>query len=204
MISELDEKTELLQRMLEREALAGVLLNAQHNFSWLTGGATNGIDHSRENGAASLLVTANGKRYILASNIEMSRMLNEEVSEADFEPIEYGWQDEKAAESFVIDKAKSLIANGDFATDYQIESKVAECRYSLTCDETLRYRTLGRDAGSAIGKVIDNIKPGESESEIAERLRHEFAQGGMTSVVTLVAADDRISKYRHPVSTANR
>ena len=32
--------------MMAREGLGGVLLNAQHNFAWLTGGRSNGIDTS--------------------------------------------------------------------------------------------------------------------------------------------------------------
>lgn len=204
MSNEIDIKTERLQRMLEREKLGGVLINAQHNFAWLTGGATNGIDLSRENGAASLLVTADGHRYIFANNIEMPRMLAEEVSIEDFVPVEYPWQDEKATTSFVIIKAKGLIAAGEIATDHQIEGTVAQCRYRLTLDEKERYRSLGSDAGAAIRKVIDNIELGESEVEIAEKLRNELALGGITSVVTLVAADDRISQYRHPVPTGNR
>ena len=40
---EIDEKTERLQRMLATEGLDAVLLNAQHNFAWLTGGGTNGV-----------------------------------------------------------------------------------------------------------------------------------------------------------------
>lgn len=204
MSNEIDIKTERLQQLLEREKLGGVLINAQHNFAWLTGGSTNGIDLSRENGAASLLVTADGKRYILANNIEMPRMLAEEVSAADFEPIEYSWQDEKASGNFAIDNAKTLITGGEIATDYQIEGKIAQCRYSLTPDEIERYRSLGSDAGAAVRKVIENIEPGGSEIEIAEKLRHELAENGMTSVVTLVAADERISQYRHPIPTSKR
>ena len=204
MVSELAEKTERLQRMLEREKLGGVLLNAQHNFAWLTGGFSNGIDLSRENGAASLLVRADGKRYILASNIEMSRMCAEEILADDFEPVEYAWQDEKASGSFVVDKAKELLTRGDIATDYAVESKIARCRYQSTVNEIGRYRELGNDAGIAVRRVIDKITPGETEREIAETMRHELALGGMTSVVTLVATDERISQYRHPVPSEKR
>ena len=113
--------------MLSREGLGGVLLNAQHNFAWLTGGATNGIDLSRENGAASLLVTAHGKRYLLANNIEMHRMLAEEVSVDEFEPIEYSWQDEKTNGNFVIEKA-AAVCGGNVASDYAIENNVGPSR----------------------------------------------------------------------------
>jgi Xaa-Pro dipeptidase len=185
------------------ESLGGILLNAQNNFAWLTGGSSNGIDLSRENGAASLLIRSDGKRFVLANNIEMPRLLSEEISADQFEPLKYRWQQEKASGNFVIETASSLI-DGEIATDYAIEGKIAACRYQLTPDEIERYRGLGKDAGNAVRKVIDKITPGETESEIAETLRHELALCGMTSVVTLVAADERISQYRHPVPTAKR
>jgi antitoxin VapB len=46
--------------------------------------------------------------------------------------------------------------------------------------------------------------PGQTEIEIAKKMLAELAAGGMTSVVTLVAADERIAKYRHPVPSDNR
>ncbi len=197
--------------MLAAEGLGGVLLNAQHNFAWLTSGASNGIDLSRENGAAYLLVRSDGKRFMLANNIEMPRLLAEEVSANDFEPVDFSWQGEKGVGNFVIEKAMALLDRGDIATDIaidaqtkSIESRIAGCRYSLTPDEAARFRTQGRDAGIAVKNVIDNLIPGESEIEIAEKLRHEFALGGMASVVTLVAADERIAQYRHPIPTAKR
>ena len=203
MVSELEEKTQRLQQLLEREQLAGVLLNAQHNFSWLTGGGSNGIDLSRENGAASLLVTSNGKRFVLANKIEMPRMLSEEVSADDFEPVEFSWQDEKASANLVFEKARAL-ADGEIAADYAIESKIAPCRHQLTSDELARYRVKGTDAGAAIRRAINQITPRETEIEIAETMRHEFALGGMTAIVALVAADERIAQFRHPVPTAKR
>ena len=80
MNREIETKTERIIELLAREDLGGVLLNAQHNFAWITAGGTNGIDLSRESGAASIFVRRDGKRFVLANNIEMPRMLAEEVS----------------------------------------------------------------------------------------------------------------------------
>nr|MBA3442930.1 peptidase M24 [Pyrinomonadaceae bacterium] len=44
--SEIGEKIERVVRVLDAENLGGVLIGAQHNFAWLTGGGTNGIDLS--------------------------------------------------------------------------------------------------------------------------------------------------------------
>jgi antitoxin VapB len=45
------------------------------------------------------------------------------------------------------------------------------------------------------------LEPGETEAEVARRLFDALAARGMRSVVTLVAADERIAKFRHPVPT---
>lgn len=42
-----------MERTLAAEQLGGVLVGAQHNFSWLTAGGSNGIDLRREVGAGA-------------------------------------------------------------------------------------------------------------------------------------------------------
>lgn len=198
--------------MLARANLGGVLINAQHNFAWLTGGRSNGIDLSRENGAASLLVRADGKRFILANNIEMPRMLADEVSGDLFEPVEFTWEDEKSSADFVMNIAGSLaLTSSAVATDIllhpetrTIEGRIASCRYELTEAERTRYAILGKDAGTAVRTAITKLIPGETEIEIAAKLRQELSSYKIESVVTLVAADGRISDFRHPVPTAKR
>jgi Xaa-Pro aminopeptidase len=125
--SEIEIKTERIVELLEREHLGGVLLNAQHNFAWITGGASNGIDLSRENGVASIFVRKDGRRFLLANNIEMPRMLAEEVSTDDFEPAEFAWQDEKAAGDFLIIKASGL-SDGPIATDIVINKGTTQLK----------------------------------------------------------------------------
>lgn len=212
MNDELKEKTERIAAMLDREHLEAVLLNAQHNFAWLTGGGTSGIDVSRENGGASLLITRDGRRFILATNIEMPRMLAEEVAENDFEPVVLTWQSEKEGPGLIVDKARSVLKTAAaVATDLPIdiktpavEAKIAPCRYRLTNCEIERFRALGHDAGTAARRLIDKVSPGETEIEIAAKFRCELTAFNIDSVVTLIAADARISQFRHPLPTDNR
>jgi Xaa-Pro aminopeptidase len=208
--SELQEKTERLVKMLAAENLGGVLINSQTNFSWLTGGANNGIDQSRENGAASLLVRNDGKRFVLASRIEMPRILAEEISDEDFEPIEFGWEEEKGAPDFLIKKVAGLLEKGEMlAADLPlgakvVESAIARCRYQLTEAEIERYRVLGKDAGTIIGELAKSLRPGQSELEIARLASDALTKKNIRSVVALAAADERLQKFRHPVPTEKR
>jgi Xaa-Pro dipeptidase len=207
---EIDIKTERLRKMLSAGDLGGVLINSQHNFAWATGGRANGVNASIEPGACFLFVRADGKKFVLANNIEMPRILAEEVSADDFEPVEFSWQDEKSAGDFVIERAKALVRdNQKIASDLAlsptvrpVEGLIARCRYELTEPEIERFRELGKDAGSALGKIFETIAPGETELEIARKVKTALAARGIESVVTLVGADERIERFRHPVPTS--
>ena len=189
-----------------------MLLSAQHNFSWLTAGSTNGIDTSREGGAGSLLVRRDGRRFVLANRIEMPRLLAEEVLEEDFEPVEFGWEEEKSSGTFLTDRALALLKEGEaLGSDLPFESKVrtvegaiARCRYKLTDSEIERFKSLGRDAGESIGNLVRTLQPGESEREVARRASDALAARVARGIVVLVAADERLQRFRHPVPTERR
>lgn len=196
--------------MLQNENLGGVLLNSQHNFAWLTAGKNNGVDLSRENGAGSLLIRNDGKRFLIANRIEIPRMLAEEVSENDFEPIEFPWEADKINGNFVVETAQNLLDGKSLAADIfyhpnfrVIEGLIARCRYQLTDDEINRFKNLGKDAGSVFVGLHNKIEVGQTEKEIANIVKFELGKFGINSVVTLVAADERIKNFRHPIPTAN-
>src|SRR5438105_6770308 len=148
--------------MLAAEGLGGVLLGAQHNFAWLTAGGTSVVDTSREAGACALLVCGDGRRFVLASRIEMPRLLAEEITGEEFEPVEFAWEEEKSSPTFLAERAQALLnAGGVLGSDLAlpggarvVEGAVARCRYRLTESEVERYRLLGRDAGVAIGELV--------------------------------------------------
>lgn len=82
-----------------------------------------------------------------------------------------------------------------------VEDAIARARYKLTDSEVDRFKTLGRDAGEAIGKMARTLTPGLTEREVARQTNDVLATIGANSVVTLVAADERFQRFRHPVPT---
>ena len=206
---EIEDKVNRLWNMLRAENLDGVLLNSQHNFSWLTCGGSNGIDLSRENGAGFLFVTKEGGRYLIANNIEMERLLSEQVPhDSEIKPIEITWQEEKDPSS-ILKAAKSVASGANFGCDVAfaetrlIEQSIAACRSELTPEEIERFKDLGGDAGEALGKVVGKLAPGQTEIEVARIVRDSLQAYNIFPVVTLIGGDERISKFRHPVATEN-
>jgi Xaa-Pro aminopeptidase len=83
-----------------------------------------------------------------------------------------------------------------------LDRAVAAARVPLTVDEIPRYRALGAEAGRAVGEVARTLRPGVTETEIARRLADAAMGLGGRATVVLVAADDRMNRFRHPVPTA--
>ncbi len=203
---EIDDKVDRLARLAAGRGLGGILLNTQPNFAWLSGGRSNQIDGSRETGSGSLLVGARGERYVVANNIEMPRLHEEVLGGLGFTPCEYAWTQEQEDPGTAIATARQAVAgeigcDAPMAGGTPIDVAVAATRALLTPAEVDRYRALGRDLGCVIGEVCRTIVPDLTEIDIARRVAAAVAGIGARAIVNLVAADERMTRYRHPAPT---
>lgn len=206
--AEHQEKLARVAGVAQAAGALGVLLGAHHNIAWLTSGRHNRVDVSREAGTSRLLVTADGRRFVLANAIEMPRMLEEVLAGYDYEPIEYPWTDDQDA-GHAVRSARAVLGDGAVvAADIAlpdtlgIESALARARAPLTDGEIERYRLLGREAGQALGHVCRELTPGDDERDIARSVIDAAAGIHARAIVTLVGSDDRLRRYRHPVPAA--
>jgi Xaa-Pro aminopeptidase len=209
-MKELEEKTERLTRLAAEANVGGILMVTQPGFAWLTGGGSNRIDGSRENGNGALFVRADGRRFVIANVIEMPRLLDEELAGGEWEPIEYPWTEEHARPDTLARLARNLSSEAAVGADWPLagvthmDRALARARALLTQWEVERYRLLGAEAGSAIGALGRSLEPDLEESTIAQMINDAAASIGARAVVVLAAADDRIARFRHPVPTARR
>ncbi len=196
-------KEKRLISLLEAENLKAILLKKQANFSWLTGGGLNMVGIATEMGITSLLVTKEG-RYLIANKIEAARMMDEEgLKELGFELLEYEWYVEREAEMVqkVAGDLSQVGADVGFGQCRNLDGAIKKLRYSLTENEIERYLFLGEKLSKAIEKVMLGIKPGDTECEIAGRIGVELWKDRIDPTGLMVAADDRIYSYRHPIPT---
>jgi antitoxin VapB len=175
----------------------------------LTAGGRNATDLSREAGVGTLFLRSDGKRFVFANKIEMERLLTEELAGQGYEPIDFAWEEEKGNPNLISHVARSLTTESlPIGSDLisgeglqLIDNDIARARYQLTDTEIERFKSLGKDAGQAIGTVARQLKPGMTETEVARRANDALLAVGAFPVVTLVAADDRLKRFRHPVPT---
>jgi Xaa-Pro dipeptidase len=199
---ELAEKEDRVRRFLQQNRLRGVLLKRQANFSWLTCGGMNAVGIATEQGGTSLLITENAK-FVLSNNIEAPRMIHEEgVEKLGFLVKTYSWHEDLEAMILRTLVGKGLIACDVFVPDTRLMAEeFARLRYSLTPSEVERYRWLGKRASQAVEQTVMETRRGEKESEVVGRLCRELWKDRIDPVGLMVAADDRIRRFRHPIPT---
>lgn len=203
-VQEVATKLERVRLWLAESGLSGVVIGTQANFAWVTAGGRNHVATGTEAGVCSVVVTA-GRAAVVTSNIEASRLVDEELPAGCFEVIDFPWH-QPGEQNEVIER---LIGGGRVAGDLPSGGRepadgIVRLRRVLLPSEVDRYRDLSRDAASIVESVCRSVQLRESEMDTAGRVSALCFEKDILPVVNLVAADERLARYRHPIPTANR
>ena len=205
MNAELALKLERVRALVAEAKADGALVGRQSNFSWLACGGEAHIPLTTDRTFGQLLVTPKGF-YVLANRIEMPRLQAEPLRGLGAEPLLYDWADARGAVKAlraVVEPRRVVSDTGDWGTRARPEL-FPPLRYSLLPVEVRRYRALGRDAESAVNLTCRDLLPDITEYGIAGYLAEACWHLDLTPTVLLVAVDDRIGKFRHPLPTRQK
>ncbi len=205
LTEEIKEKEKRVRDFLRAKNLKALLLKRQANFSWMTCGGLNLVGITTEIGATSLLITEDSK-FVISNNIEAPRMIDEEgLEKQGFATKTFPWYEEQEASAL-----KKLVGEGAVACDVPfpgtvaLTEEIARLRYSLTPEELERHRWLGEKVSAGLEKTLMETKPRERESEVVARLCLEIWKDRIDPVLLMAGADDRVSRFRHPIPTERR
>ncbi|MBT3389164.1 MAG: aminopeptidase P family protein [Chloroflexi bacterium] len=203
MSSELSLKLANIDALLARHGLNALLLQSVANFAWLTGGAASYVNTADSVGVAALLITPVG-RYLITNNIEAARLRAEEKLEAQgWEFIVTDWYhtvDEIARRTTGL----HLGTDGIYPGDTDLSAELTPLRLVLTPEEQARFRGLARECAAAMDTAIRQVQPGMTEFEIAALLGAETQRRGVQPIINLIATDERVYYFRHPLPTQKK
>lgn len=178
-----------MARVCRERGIEGVWLRRRANVAWITDGADVHCNAASELGVASVLWTPRCKT-VLCDGIEAPRLRAEEFG-SEWEFRVSPWHQPAA------------LPAGEIASDWP-DDLLVDARAPLDEGELARLRELGADTAEVLRGVMFDIRPGWSELDAAGELGGRLRKRAIQAPVVLIAADERIARFRHPIATARR
>lgn len=204
--AEFEAKLAQIRGFLRERNLGGVVLTSQALFAWATAGGDNHVVLASEYGVARLLVTAD-RAAVLSNNIEWRRLSTEEFKGLDLSRIEFWycpWHADEAVAEIVRRLGQQRWASDSDIGPAQLGEDFTKLSYSLHGHEIARYRKLGKDCAAAMEEALAAARPGATEQHVAGLICQRLLDRGVRPHVILVAADERVYQFRHPIPTGRK
>ncbi len=202
-MSEFESKMAAAEGLLREKGLDALVLRRVSSVAWATCGAPTYVNTASDTGVATLVILP-GERHLITTRIEAPRLEMEEGL------ARQGWQFHVADWHGDEDLLGRLIAGKKAGSDLPLPgaddlgAEISQLRACLLPEEQERFRTLGRLCADAMEAAIARVQPGQRENELAAILGFEAQQRGAQPIVNLIATDERIFRYRHPLPTDKR
>lgn len=194
--SEVQTKLARVRALMAEHGVRTLWLRAVDNVAWITGGVDVAVNHADAIGVATVVITPD-TATVYTNTIEGPRLQNEDALEArGFALNVTPWERTQPVD---LGDAPGVDIRLDGAKDLGRALKIVRSR--LLPVEVERFRALGRACAQAMNAAIRRVQPGMTEWQIAAALAEETYAQGVTPIVVLIATDERIFRYRHPLPT---
>ncbi len=196
---ELKRKAKECRELLAQNGAAGLLLTEAANVSWMTGGAETHVPLAATASAGPLLVTPESV-YLCCNSIETARMLEEEMGGLGIQEAIGPWYDDEKRQEAI----EKVVGKGVVVRDTDAEPRdFLNRKQFVMCEaEIARYRIVSETSARVLHETCKALQKGWTELQVAGELAKRSHDAGIWPTLTLVAADVRIDKYRHPLPTS--
>ncbi len=203
---ELQAKHQRVVAYMKSHHLDALVLAQRPNFAWYTAGGLNHVGTADSTGVAALLITRE-QAVCITSNIEAPRLADEELLDLGIEVKAVPWFDETGLKTLWSSEFGRLRAACDVSLPAlpgsvtRLGADFASLRWVMTEGEIERYRILAQDVAECLESACCQARPGMTECELAAQIASRALAKGIRTPVLLVAADERVRRYRHPIPT---
>lgn len=192
------EKRARIKALLLEKGLEAVVLRKGANVAWIIGGRAH-IPTTLELSCMDVIVYLD-RIVVVTNKIEAQRLKDEELS-GDEELIVVNWFEGRDAQ---LPKGPKIGVDGVDGERINLQGEIENLRRKLNEFEVARLKEIGRDATEALEEAMLDIDSKDNEVEVAGEIAEELWERNLEPVVLLVAGEDRIKKYRHPLPTTSK
>ena len=196
---EVKTKLDRLRTVMTTARVDVVLLNQLSNIAWITAGASTHINLASDSGPSSVLITMDNA-FVVTDRVEAERLEQEEfLPVLGFTLLVEPWEHRNTLLTPLLAEKRS--GQDGLGQGVNMSRELQILRSHLQVQEVERLSTIGSLASAALSEVMHAIQPGMTEATIARMLSDRSLAHGGYPVVNLVASDERIAHFRHPLPT---
>ncbi len=189
------EKRARITALLNAKNLDAVVLKKGANVAWIIGGRAH-IPTTLELSCMDVIVYRD-RIVVVTNKIEAPRLEAEELC-GDEELVVVNWFEGREGQ---LPKGERIGVDGPDADRVNVLSDIEALRRNLNDYEVNRLREIGKDASAALSEALMDIDPEMSEVEVAGEIAEDLWERNLEPVVLLVAGENRIKQFRHPLPT---
>jgi antitoxin VapB len=193
--SEVTEKLGRLKALLKERDLDAIILKKGANVAWAIGGRAH-VPTTLELACMDLVISQDGIE-VITNKIEAERLIAEELSGIERVTV-INWFEGRDAQ---LPQGERVGIDGPDPLRVNLSTEIETLRRDLNQDEVARLRQISIDSSIALGEAMRHAKKGINEVELAGSIARECWERDLEPVVLLVAGEERLSKFRHPLPT---
>lgn len=193
--SEVMEKLGRVQALLRERDLDAVILKKGANIAWAIGGRAH-VPTTLELACMDLVIHRDGIE-VITNKIEADRLKVEELSGIEKITV-INWFEGRDGQ---LPQGERVGIDGPDPVRVNLSNEIETLRRDLNEDEVKRFREICTDSAIVLGSAMRDAKKGMSEVELAGLIAKECWERDLEPVVLLVAGEERLPKFRHPLPT---
>ena len=199
-ISDSETKRQRVRGYIDSKNFDGVVITTREHFAWITSGGDNHVVYPTNIGFGAVVIT-NNHQYIIAHSMDADRLMEEQVNGQGYELVKMYWYEGDIRSKAVELAGKRVGSDTIFPGTENVYMDLVDLHYPMTALEVERIRWLATVTDDLFSTLARTIKPGETEIDIAAKLRNMHTLAGLEVDGMIVGSDERCFKYRHPLAT---
>ncbi|HBQ64645.1 MAG TPA: hypothetical protein DD727_06950, partial [Clostridiales bacterium] len=181
---------------MEVKRLDSLVITKLANFAWLTGGR--GFISLASEASCGILIVNRKAVVLVASNIEAERLKAEEGCHG-MTLLPYPWHEPARRDALV-----RSAAGDNSQDDLALAEDFMDLRTCLDDAGITDYTWVGAQTARILEETMTGLVPGCAEFSLAGILSRHFWDCGIEPVTLLIAFDERIQQWHHPLPTSSR
>lgn len=191
------EKLDRMRALLKERDLDAVILKKGANIAWMIAGRAH-VPTTLELACMDLVVRPDGIE-VVTNKIEAERLVAEELSGIEKITV-INWFEGRDGQ---LPQGERIGIDGPDPVRVNLATEIETLRRDLNEFEVARFRQICIDAAIALGDAMRGAKKGMSEVDLAGVIAKACWERDLEPVVLLVAGEDRLPRFRHPLPTTS-